>query len=165
MADRMFDWNDVIENDGSFTLLPEGVYPFTVVSFERGEHAGSDGIPPCKKAVLTIELDGGALGTTEITENLFLHSRMEWKLCQFFTAIGLRKRGEQLRMNWQAVPGAKGWAEVIINEYDEKKNGQKTGNKRKNNRIGKYLDPAEVRSAQAPAAAPAAGGGFVPGAF
>ena len=163
MADRMFDWNDVIENDGSFTLLPEGVYPFTVVKFERGEHAGSDRIPTCKKAVLTIELDGGALGTTEITENLFLHSKQEWKLCQFFTAIGQRKKGEQMRMNWQAVPGATGWAEVIINEYDEKKNGQKTGNKRKNNRIGKYLDPAEVRPAQT--ATPAAGGGFVPGAF
>ena len=158
MADRGFDWNDVIENDSSFTLLPEGVYPFTVVSFERGEHAGSDKIPPCKKAVLTIELDGGALGTTEITENLFLHSKQEWKLCQFFTAIGQRKKGEQMRMNWQAVPGAKGWAEVVVNKYKNR-----DGEDRQNNRVGKYLDPAEVRPAQT--AAPAAGGGFVPGAF
>jgi len=158
MADRAFDWEDTIENDSSFTLLPEGVYPFTVVSFERGEHAGSDKIPPCKKVVLTIELDGGALGTTEITENLFLHSRQEWKLCQFFTAIGQRKKGEQMRMNWQAVPGAKGWAEVVVNKYKNR-----DGEDRQNNRVGKYLDPAEVRPAQA--AAPAAGGGFVPGAF
>lgn len=161
MADRMFDWNDVIENDGTFTLLPEGVYPFTVVKFERGEHAGSDKIPPCKKAVLTIELDGGALGTTEITENLFLHSKQEWKLCQFFTAIGQRKKGEQMRMNWQAVPGARGWAEVVVNKYKNK-----DGEDRQNNRVGKYLDPAEVgtRAQQAPAAAPA-GNGFTPGAF
>jgi hypothetical protein len=153
----------MIENDSSFTLLPEGVYPFTVVKFERGEHAGSDKIPPCKKAVLTIELDGGALGTTEITENLFLHSKQEWKLCQFFTAIGQRKKGEQMRMNWQAVPGAKGWAEVVVNKYKNK-----DGEDRQNNRVGKYLDPAEVKqpqtTAQATAAAPA-GGGFVPGAF
>lgn len=163
MADRMFDWNDIIENDSSFTLLPEGRYPFTVVSFERAEHAGSDKIPPCKKAVLTIELDGGALGTTQITENLFLHSRMEWKLCEFFTAIGQRKRGEQLRMNWQAVPGARGWCDVIVNEYDEKKDGKKTGNKRKNNRVDRYIDPADVQ--QAAPSAPAGGGGFTPGAF
>jgi len=160
MTDRAFDWGDTIENDSSFTLLPEGVYPFTVVSFERGEHAGSDKIPPCKKAVLTIELDGGALGTTEITENLFLHSKQEWKLCQFFTAIGQRKKGEQMRMNWQAVPGARGWAEVIVNKYKNK-----DGEDRQNNRVGKYLDPAEVKQTQTPAAAPAAGGGFVPGAF
>jgi hypothetical protein len=154
MADRAFDWNDTIENDSSFTLLPEGDYPFTVVSFERGEHAGSDGIPPCKKAVLTLEIDGGALGTTEIKENLFLHSRMEWKLCQFFTAIGQRKRGEQLRMDWSRVPGARGMARLVVNEYDEKKNGQKTGNKRQNNRVDTYLEPTQ-----------SAGGGFVPGAF
>ena len=35
---------------------------------------------------------------------------------------------------------------------------------RQNNRVGKYLDPAEVKQPQATAAAPA-GGGFVPGAF
>lgn len=163
MADRMFDWNDIIENDSSFTLLPEGRYPFTVVSFERGEHSGSDKIPPCKKATLTLEIDGGALGTTEISENLFLHSRQEWKLCQFFTAIGQRKRGEPLRMDWNKVTGAKGWVDLIVNEYDEKKDGQKTGKKRKNNRVDRYIDPAEMDTA--PAAPTAPMGGFTPGAF
>ena len=166
MADRSFDWNDIIENDSTFTLLPEGVYPFTVKGFERGEHAGSDKIPPCKKAVLTIELDGGALGTTEITENLFLHSRQEWKLCQFFTAIGQRKRGEQLRMNWGEVAGARGMAEVVINKYKNR-----DGEDRQNNRVAKYLEPDEgvaryTAQTEVPApAAQAGGGGFTPGAF
>lgn len=160
MADHVFDWNDTIENDSSFTLLPEGTYPFTVVKFERGEHAGTDKIPPCKKAVLTIELDGGALGATTITENLFLHSRQEWKLCQFFTAIGQRKRGEQLRMNWQQVPGAKGWARVVINRYKNR-----DGVDRENNRVDQYIDPADM--ATTPPAVPAspAGSGFAPGKF
>jgi hypothetical protein len=55
------------------------------------------------------------------------------------------------------VPGAKGWAEVVVNKYKNR-----DGEDRQNNRVGKYLDPAEVK--QAPTAAPA-GGGFVPGAF
>lgn len=156
MADRMFDWNDIIENDSSFTLLPEGTYPFTVKSFERGEHAGSAKMPACKKAVLTLEVDGGALGTTEITENLFLHSRAEWKLCQFFTAIGQRKRGEQLRMDWNAVPGSRGMCALVVNEYKNK-----DGEDRKNNRVDRYLDPADVK----PAAPKAPAGGFTPGAF
>lgn len=164
MADRAFDWNDTIENDASFTLLPKGTYPFTVVSFERAEHSGSDKIPPCKKAVLTLELDGGALGTTTITENLFLHSRQEWKLCQFFTAIGQRKKGEPLRMNWQSVPGSRGMADVIVNEYKNKE-----GRDRQNNRVERYLDPAD--GVLPTAESPAAGGegfapsGFTPGAF
>lgn len=156
MADRAFDWNDTIENDSSFTLLPEGTYPFTVKAFERGAFAGSDKMPPCKKAVLTLEVDGGALGTTEITENLFLHSRAEWKLCQFFTAIGQRKRGEQLRMDWNRVTGARGWVSLIVNKY------KKDGEDRQNNRVDKFLDPADVKPS-APSA-PAAGG-FTPGAF
>ena len=156
MADHAFDWNDTIENDSSFTLLPEGTYPFTVVKFERGEHSGSDRMPPCKKAVLTIEIDGGALGATTITENLFLHSRAEWKLCQFFTAIGQRKKGEQLRMNWQQVPGAKGWCKLIQNTY------KRDGQERTNNRVDQYIDPADMATT-APAAP--AGGGFAPGKF
>lgn len=160
MADQMFDWNDIINgNDASaFTLLPEGRYPFTVVGFERGEHAGSDKIPPCKKAVLTIELDGGALGTTQITENLFLHSRQKWKLSQFFVSIGYLKKDEEKPMNWQAVPGAKGWAEVVVNKYKNR-----NGEDRQNNRVNRYLDPAEAGT-PAPAAQ-AGGGGFTPGAF
>lgn len=151
MADRCFDWEDVIENDGAeFVVLPEGTYPFTVKSFERAEYPGGDKIPPCKKAVLTLEIDGGALGTTEVTENLYLHSKAEWKLCQFFTAIGLRKHGEQLKMNWNAVPGTRGLCEIQVNEYKNK-----DGEKRKNNRVTKFCEPKP---------APAAGG-FTPGAF
>ena len=156
MADRAFDWNDIIENDSSFILLPAGTYPFTVKSFERGEYAGGDKVPACKKAVLTIEIDGGALGVADITENLFLHSRAEWKLCQFFTAIGQRQHGEKLRMDWTKVPGSRGMAEVEVNNYKDR-----DGNPRQNNRIKTYLEP------KAAAAAPTAqgGGGFTPGAF
>ena len=158
MADRVFDWNDVIENDNSFILLPAGNYPFTVKAFERGEFAGSDKMPPCKKAVLTLEIDGGMLGSTEINENLYLHSRAEWKLCQFFLSIGQRKKGEQLRMNWNAVPGSRGMCEIEINKYKNR-----NGEDRENNRVKAFLDPAEFKPA-APAAQ-AGGGGFTPGAF
>lgn len=158
MADRMFDWGDTIQNDSSFTLLPKGIYPFTVTAFERGDHPGSDKIPPCKMAKLTITIDGGALGTTETTERLFLHSRQEWKLCQFFTAIGARKHGEAMAMDWNRVAGATGWAEVEVNEFTGR-----DGTPYKNNRITRYLDPAEVAKSAAPAA-PAAGA-FTPGQF
>lgn len=89
-------------------VFPAGDYPFTVTAFQRAEYPGSTKFPPCKMAVLTIELDGGALGTTEITENLFLHSKQEWKLCQFFTAIGQRKANGCIHMDWSTVPGARG---------------------------------------------------------
>ena len=43
--ERELDWNDEIEKDSDFTLLPEGDYDFTVESFERGRHPGSDKLP------------------------------------------------------------------------------------------------------------------------
>ena len=152
MADRNFDWNDTIENDSSFTLLPEGDYPFTVKSFERGEYPGGKKLPSCKKAVLTIEVDGGELGSVEITHNLFLHSRCEGLLCEFFTAIGQRRRGEQLRMDWNQVPGARGMCSVSVRKWTGN-----DGSERESNDIKRFLEPA------AQPAAPAAG--FTPGAF
>ena len=113
---REFGWDDTIENDSTFTLVPEGDYLFTVKSFERGRHQGSEKLPPCNMAVLQIEVTDG-INTTTITHRLFLHSKTEGMLCEFFTAIGQRKHGEPLKMNWVAVSGAKGRCKVIIDPY------------------------------------------------
>jgi hypothetical protein len=157
MNDRAFDWNDTIEHDSTFTLLPKGTYPFTVVSFERGEYPGGEKIGPCKKAVLTIDIDGGALGSTQVTHNLYLHSRCEGLLCEFFTAIGARKRGEPLRMNWGAVPGARGLCEVGTRKWKGN-----DGSERESNQITRFLEP---KTAPAPVPAPTPATGFTPGAF
>ena len=144
---RAFDWNDTIENDSSeFTLLPKGTYPFTVKSFERGEYPGGEKLPPCKKAILTIEIDGGSLGTATVTHNLFLHSRCEGILCQFFTAIGQRQRGEQLKMDWNKVPGARGMCEVSIRKWQGR-----SGQEMESNEITRFLEPERPVQPAAPA--------------
>lgn len=135
--ERELDWEDSIEKEGSeFVTLPEGDYPFTVESFERGRSRGSDKLPPCNMAILKIKVDGGALGNTTVTENLVLHTKMEWKLSSFFASIGLKKKGEPLRMDWGKVPGAVGRAHVSVDTY---KNNE--GEDRKINRI-KDFHPA-----------------------
>lgn len=134
------DWDSVIENDNAFTLLPEGEYPFTVTAFSRSEHQPKDPaskIPACKCAAITLTVEEPASGATvEVNEKLFLLKKFEWKLCQFFTCIGQRKPGEQLRMNWATILGAKGRVRLEINRY--------TGNDGKpheNNRVAEYLEP------------------------
>ena len=98
-------WDDAIENDSEFTLLPEGDYQFMVIKFERARHNGSDKLPPCNKAIITLEVTDGT-NTAQITHNLFLHRKCEGMLCAFFTAIGQRQHGERLVPNWGAVMGA-----------------------------------------------------------
>ncbi|HBI61688.1 MAG TPA: DUF669 domain-containing protein [Lachnospiraceae bacterium] len=116
---RELGWDDVIEKDNQFILLPEGDYDFTVESFDRARHNGSDGIPACSKAVLKIRIDAPE-GRVIVTHNLYLHSNMEWKLSEFFTSIGQKKKGEALRMNWNMVPGATGRLKLSIRTYNEK---------------------------------------------
>ena len=117
-AGRAYEWDEgpiQNPNEGSdFVLLPVGEYPFRVLKFERGQFPGSNNgsTPACKKAILTLELDGGPLGKTTAKDDLILFSTFEWKLCQFFKAIGDRKSGEPLRMNWGAVIGKRGRCKI-----------------------------------------------------
>lgn len=137
-----FDWDGEIKNENSFTLLPEGKYPFVVKSVERAHYDGSAKIPSCKMVLLEVEVDGGSNGKTTITERMYLHSIMEGKLCSFFTSIGKRKHGEAFRMDWQGSVGCRGLCKLEINEYTGK-----DGTTKKNNRIKSFLEPEKPEPA------------------
>lgn len=131
-------WDGPIEKDGpDFVTLPEGDYEFEVIEFERGRHAGSDKLPPCNKAVVHIRVKGTE-GVTIIKHNLFLHSITEGMLCAFFAAIGQRKKGERVTMNWNAVVGGKGYCKVGIRKW-KKDSGEEVSS----NEIKKFYDPEE----------------------
>lgn len=115
-AGREFGWEDTIEKDSEFQLLPEGDCDFEVASFERGRHPGSDRLPPCNKAVLMIKVECPE-GETTIKHNLFLHSSVEGMLCAFFASIGQRKKGERITMNWNAVTGSRGRCKIGVRKW------------------------------------------------
>lgn len=128
--DREFGWDDVIEKDSSgFVQLTPGDYQFTVTNFERARHTPKSQdakLPACNKAIITIEIETTE-GISILTHNLFLHSSTEGMLSAFFGAIGQKKHGEPLKMNWNTVVGAKGVARInkrkgtgqyADNEYD-----------------------------------------------
>lgn len=122
--EREFDWDDTIVKDSEFVVLPAGDYSFNVESFERGHFNGSEKMPACNMATLKIKITDQSGKSTVINHNLLLHSRCEWSLSEFFTAIGQKKKGEPLRMNWQLVPGSTGRCKVGTrtyngNEYNE----------------------------------------------
>lgn len=136
--EREFGWEDQIENDGpEFALLPDGDYDFEIVDFERGRHNGSDKLPPCNKAIVHVKVEGPE-GINIIKHNLFLHSKTEGMLCAFFTAIGQRKKGERVSMNWNAVVGSKGRCKVYIDKWTNDQGEEKLSNK-----IKKFYEPDE----------------------
>lgn len=133
MEEKELQWDDTITKDASdFILLPEGDYNFTVESFERGRHGGSEKLPPCNKAILTLRIDAPE-GTARITHNLFLHSKTEGMLSAFFTCIGQKKKGEPLKMNWGQVPGSSGRCKIGVHDYKNK-----DGEDRKSNDVKKF---------------------------
>lgn len=143
---RALNWDDEITKDSTFTLLPEGDYDFKVVNFERAWYDGSDKIPPCNKAVITIKVETSTGEEAELKENLFLTTKTEGLLSAFFTAIGQKKKGEPLRMNWNKVIGSTGKANI----------GQRTYKGDVFNTVKRWLSPEDSKPST---------GGFQPGAF
>lgn len=138
-----FDWDTEIQKDGpEFTMLPAGEYPFEVTKFERSRFEGSQKLPPCPMALLTIAIDGGEKGKTVVTHRLYLHSRCEGLLCAFFESIGQRQHGAALRPRWNEVVGSKGLCRLGIHEYTKK-----DGTPGRNNEISRFLPPAEPKAA------------------
>lgn len=143
--EREYDWDDEIVEEGSeYIVLDEGDYSFTVRSFDRARYNGGDKIPACKQAIVHIEVDNGKGDKVTINHNLYLHSKCERSLSNFFVAIGLKKKGEPFTMAWSKVPGTTGKCHVAPNEY----NGKTYNN------IKYFLEPEEKPTAS-----------FTPGSF
>ncbi|HHU3810065.1 TPA: hypothetical protein ACUBXP_000489 [Streptococcus pyogenes] len=114
--DRELGWDDEITQDSvGFVQLVPGDYQFTVTNMEHARHTPnpkSPGkLPACNKAVVTIQIETSE-GIAQLTHNLFLHTTTEGMLSAFFGAIGQKKHGEPLKMNWNTVIGAKGVARI-----------------------------------------------------
>ena len=140
---RELGWDDSIQEDSKeFIVLPEGDYEFTIESFERGRSKGQGKLPPCNMAIVTFIIHNPHGEDISVNENYLLHSSMEWKLSELFSSVGLKQKGEQIRMNWGALPGSKGRCSLIIHKYD------KNGEERKINRI-KSLYPYEPKKFEA----------------
>ena len=134
--ERELQWEDVIESDGpEFIVLPEGDYEFEVTGFERARHAGSEKLPACNKAIIHLKIEAPQ-GSTTIKHNLFLHTITEGMLCAFFTAIGHRKKGEKLTMNWNKVIGSKGKAKVGVKKWTNDE-----GRAMEFNEVKKFYEP------------------------
>lgn len=134
-------WDSPIEQESSFVLLPEGEYNFRVTKMERSQYQPSPTssireVSPKADLSITVYDDSGQLSSENVTENLILHSKMEWKLSQFFIAIGQKIPGQAHTPNWNQVVGSTGRCKVEVNRYTNKQ-----GAERENNRIAEFLPP------------------------
>lgn len=137
-SNEVMDWDSEIENDGKEQtpriILEEGDYKFTVSKLDRTMSKGSDKLPPSRMAKLTLSVESDQ-GTATVFTNLILHKSLEWKLSQFFRAIGQKRHGEKMKMNWGKVVGSYGIAHITKRTYI----GQ-DGTEHETNDVSQFLD-------------------------
>lgn len=148
--ERAIGWDEnriANPKESDFCELPPGYYPFEVTKLERGQHNGSEKLSACPKAIITLTIDGGELGQSRLTHNLYLHTKTMGLLCDFFVCIGLRKRGDDLVLAWNNVVGRTGRCYIDIEQYQGKKY----------TRVKRFVDVSEDGNTPAPtpAVAPA----------
>lgn len=124
-------WEDEISQESNFVLVEPGDYDFTVTTFERKRFGGSNKMCACNQAVLHIDV-----GDATILDNLFMNKKAEWRISQFFTAIGQKQKGVSFIPNWNAVPGSRGRCKVGVRIWKGD-----DGAERKNNEIKEYYAP------------------------
>ena len=114
--EHAFDWEDEIKQEQEYVLLPEGDYDFIVTKVVKGRFEGSEKMPACPKAMITLTINFNGK-QVPVQHNLFLHSSAEWRLSEFFASIGKKKKGEPLRMNWN-VEGLGGKCQINHRTYN-----------------------------------------------
>ena len=135
MDPNVMGWDDILENDGQeFVILPEGDYTFTVTGFERGQFPGGPKIPACPKATVTLSIDNDH-GVATCRTDFFLYRTVEWRMAAFFRAIGQKKHGERLAMDWNRVVGSRGRAHFKPRTYTDR-----DGNERQANDVERFYD-------------------------
>ncbi|OPA76644.1 hypothetical protein BVG16_15805 [Paenibacillus selenitireducens] len=176
--ERELGWDDQIQKDGvDFVVLTAGDYNFTVSKFERGRFAGSEKMPACNQAKLELTVHSPEHGDVVVFHNLFLHTKTEGLLSNFFAAIGQKKKGEPLRMNWNAIVGARGKLKLEINTFKGRDGADRTNNQVKSFYSYEELmqqqpqqpqynqAPPQYNQQQAPFPTNQQSGGFTPGQF
>ena len=107
-------WDDEIEPGGEFKILPEGLAQFEVLKFDRARKEKGK-LGTCNVAALKMVFTHQETGETATKDvELPLHRMLQFRLYQFFTAIGQRKHGDDgpFAPNWAKVVGETGYCEI-----------------------------------------------------
>lgn len=88
-------WDDEISAEPTqFITLKPGEYEFTIESVEKTYFEGSDDLAACNVAVINMIIDTPE-GKAHVSRKLYLNSKEEPKLSQFFECIGMKKPGQK----------------------------------------------------------------------
>ena len=148
MQDVALDW-DVCEADpddgshGGWTLLPEGFYPFRVEKMERERYQGSQKMPQCPMAKLTLSVTGADGRDTAVQQRLYITRNQLWKVSRFMESVGRgRNEAGKVIIDWGGIEGAAGWVKLKVRSYTGR-----DGQERQTNDVEWFVKPEEQQEA------------------
>lgn len=141
------DYDGVITKDSEFVLITPGEYDFMVESFSLGYYNGGDKVPACKRVDVNLIVSAPE-GDVKVQKGFFLYSKFEWVLSSFFMSLGMKRKGEPLKMNWNATVGVKGRCKI----------GRRSSNGNEYNEIKEFIPRPDMLQ-------PATQSPYTPGAF
>lgn len=148
MQDVALDW-DVCEADpddgshGGWTLLPEGFYPFRVERMERERYQGSQKMPQCPMAKLTLSVTGADGRDTTVQQRLYITRNQLWKVSRFMESVGRGRNGAgKVIIDWGGIEGSTGWVKLKVRSYTGR-----DGQERQTNDVEWFVKPEEQEEA------------------
>lgn len=114
-------------------VFEPGDYEFTVKNVERT--VNDDGY---NKVIVDLEVTDGE-HTSVVKDYITLKSTVIWKIAQYFRSLGMKKHGENIKMDWKGSLGKKGMLTLLKEEKVSKQN-----NKYFKNSVRSYLDPIDT---------------------
>lgn len=148
MQDVALDW-DVCEADpddgshGGWTLLPEGFYPFRVERMERERYQGSQKMPQCPMAKLTLAVAGTDGRETAVQQRLYITRNQLWKVSRFMEAVGRgRNEAGKVIIDWGGIEGMGGFVKLKVRSYTGR-----DGQERQTNDVEWFVKPEEQQEA------------------
>lgn len=148
MQDVALDW-DVCEADpddgshGGWTLLPEGFYPFRVEKMERERYQGSQKMPQCPMAKLTLSVTGADGRETAVQQRLYITRNQLWKVSRFMESVGRgRNEAGKVIIDWGGIEGSTGWVKLKVRSYTGR-----DGQERQTNDVEWFVKPEEQEEA------------------
>lgn len=146
--DVALDW-DVCEADpddgshGGWTLLPEGFYPFRVERMERERYQGSQKMPQCPMAKLTLAVAGTDGRETAVQQRLYITRNQLWKVSRFMESVGRGRNGAgKVIIDWGGIEGMGGFVKLKVRSYTGR-----DGQERQTNDVEWFVKPEEQQEA------------------
>lgn len=148
MQDVALDW-DVCEADpddgshGGWALLPEGFYPFRVEKMERERYQGSQKMPQCPMAKLTLAVAGVDGRDTAVQQRLYITRNQLWKVSRFMESVGRgRNEAGKVIIDWGGIEGMGGFVKLKVRSYTGR-----DGQERQTNDVEWFVKPEEQQEA------------------